>query len=859
MPFRSWRLEGRVGVSVAIPEDDDPTGGGIAWFPHRRPAFPRALPAPPTVLVGREREIAAVAALLERPDVRIVTLAGPGGVGKTRLALATAASVAERLADGAAFVDLAPVADPDLAAPAVARALGVRESNDEPLLDALLGFLRGREALLVLDNFEHLLDAAGLVSALLDAGPGLTVLVTSRALLRIEGEHAFPVAPLGLPDADAPPDRVAETEAVRLFAARARAAQPDFALGPENAAAVAAICRRLDGLPLAIELAAARIGVFPPRAMQRRLEERLLLPLAGPRGAPPRQRTLGDAIAWSHDLLDPAGRVLFRRLAPFVGGFTLDAAEWVAGEAAAPAWHRPVAAVGDVVGGVVGLVEQSLLRVVAEGDATGDAEPRYAMLETVREQARERLAASGEEDAIRRRHAAWCLALVEEAEPGLWAVAPGPALARIEAEFDNLRAALAWALERDAETALRLAGGLWQAWERGDRRAEAASWLDRALAHPDAATASPAARARAMTAAGTLAAFRDDHAQAEGLLARGVAAWREIGEPVELARALLHLGETVHRQGEPGRAEALWEEALGLFREPEDARSIAEIHNLLGFAAFDQGRFERAEAMFERAIALVRGKGDRAFEAQQLMNLGVVAGMRGDWPRAAAMCEEALAAFQGIGAKVGAGYALMNLGDCVIRLGDAGRALALFQESLALTLAIDNREGVLFALEGLAVAALAIGRPQQAARLLGAADAMRDELRLPPTPLDLADRAERLLAPLTGALGEGGLAAALAAGRLAPLDVVTADALALVPPAGKPPGPAPVIDLGVPLTRREREVLRLLVEGRTDKEIADALFISRATASKHVESLRGKLGVTSRAAVVAIAIRAGVA
>ncbi len=847
---------------ASVPDIEDPTPDPVWPGALGRPerdrwtGGPRGIPRPATPLVGREADIAAVATRLAR-DARLVTLTGPGGVGKTRLALAVADACGGRFADGAVFADLSPVADPALAASVVGRAVGARETGEQPPRADLLEFLRDRELLLVLDNFEHVLSAAPLVSEILAACPDVSLLVTSRAPLRLAGEHTYPVDPLALPAGAALPDLEA-SPAVRLFVARASAAAPRFALDEANAEAIAAVCRRLDGLPLALELAAARSAAFPPAALLGRLERQSPTPFVGPDDAPARQRTLRDAIAWSHDLLSPGERALLRRLAVFAGGAPLEAVEAVCGDAPEDeslAGRRQSAGDAlptDVVAAVVSLVDQNLLRAL---DGVW-AEPRYAMLETIRAFAHDELVASGEERATRRRHAEHFCSLVERVEPDLWADPPGPALHRLAADLDNLRSAMTWALDEEPDLALRLAGGLWQVWEKRDLRAEGWTWLDRALERAEVGSAPPAVRARALAAAGALAVFRDDHAAASALLGESVAIWRNLGDRVELARALLHLGETVQRQGDPAGAMALWDEALGLFRPREDARTRAEVFNQMGLAAIDLEEFERAESLFGQALAAMRGNGDRGFEARQLMNIGVAAGLAGDWPRAAALCEEALAVLRAGGIKLGMGYALLNLGDCLLRLGDAARALPLVQESLSVALELDNREGVYFALEGLVPVALAIGQPRQAARLLGAADGLRAAHGAPPTAVDLADRAERMLGPLASALGERDLSAAVAAGRIAPWEVVAADALALVP-SGANRQMRPARPLVEPLTRREEEVLRLLADGRSDKEIAEALWISRRTASKHVANIFGKLAVSSRSAAAVTALRDG--
>jgi len=428
-----------------------------------------------TPLLGREREVAAVAGLLARDGVRLVTLTGPGGVGKTRLAIEIAGRRSDASPDGAVFVGLAPVADPALVVPAIAQALGVREAEDRPLAQRVADALRLRRLVLVLDNCEHVLDAAPVVAELLAACPDLTVLATSRVRLRLSAEQEYPVPPLALTDAaDADAADHLHPAALRLFADRARAVQPDFALTPENAPVVADICRRLDGLPLAIELAAARIKVVPPPALLARLERRLPLLTGGGRDMPARHRTMRDTIAWSYDLLLPDEQSLFRRRAVFVGGFDLAAAEAVAA--------RDGSSGDEVFDGVAALVEQSLLR--QEEGAGGD--PRFGMLETVREFGLDRLVADGDEVAVRDRHAVWCLRVIETAWPPRATTSrSGEALARLDAERDNVRAALAWVIARaDADSALRLAGGLAEHWWLRGTFSEGRSWLDRAMALP---------------------------------------------------------------------------------------------------------------------------------------------------------------------------------------------------------------------------------------------------------------------------------------------------------------------------------------------------------------------------------------
>jgi predicted ATPase/class 3 adenylate cyclase len=675
------------------------------------------LPAQPTPLVGRERELKEVRDLLRTEGVRLLTLMGPGGIGKTRLGLQVAAELLDEFEDGVFFVALAPIIDPALVASAIAEPLGVVEAGDQPLEESLKGYLRGKELLLLLDNFEQVLAGAPLVGELLSVCPKLKVLATSRSVLRIYGEQEYPVPPLELPrPGRLPPiDRLSQYEAVRLFIERAKAARPDFSVTDENAPAVAEICARLDGLPLAIELAAARIKLLTPGAMLERLGSRLKLLRGGSRDLPERQRTLRGTIEWSHALLEEGERVLFARLAVFSGGRTLEAIETICDARG----DLPV----DALEGVSSLLDKSLLRQ-EEGP---EGEPRFVMLETIHEYARERLEASGEAEEVRRLHAAYFLALAEEAEPELSGADQLACLERLEAEHDNMRAALSWSLEKEPETALRLAVALARFWEKRSYFSEGSSWLEAALRLSDrveAATTHSATRARLLSEAGTFAFFRTDFEHAIVLHGKALELYRELGDDSGVAFALLCLGAQHMEKGDHEQAAPFLEEALALSHRIGDKRNIAgTLHNLAEVER-QRGNYERAKALGMESIALLR-------EMEDKWQLGMVVGWLG-----------LLAVWSG---------------------DDHDLAERSLEEALALDRELGNWAYGAYCLESFAGLAGARAQGSRAARLWGAAEALRTNIGAP-RPLDARLLYEPSMAAARAQLGEAAWEAAFAEG-----------------------------------------------------------------------------------------------
>jgi predicted ATPase/DNA-binding CsgD family transcriptional regulator len=831
-------------------------------------------PRPRSPLVGRAAELCAIGRLLQCDAVPLLTLTGPAGVGKTRLALQAAYDLGERaiFADGVAFVPLAGVRDPDLIAFVIAQALGVVEAVDRGPAEWLQAHLRARDVLLVLDNVEHVLDAAPLIGELLSACPSLQVLATSRSALRLSAERDFPVPPLALPDPDRLPSMadLAGTEAVALFLQRAEAVNPGFTLTEENAAAVAAICVELDGLPLAIELAAARTRLLAPHALLARLTNRLQLLTDGARDQPVRLRSMRQAIAWSYDLLTPEQQALFRRLALFAGGFTLEGAQGALGagyplgaaqdEASIPAPSAPSAPPAPpLLDGIASLVDQNLLTRTE----TADGEPRFGMLETIREFALSELRRCGEVEATCRHHAEHFLALAEEADRKLRGAEQASWLARLEAEHDNFRAALTCTTARgDSDLALRLAGALHWYWFLYRHWAEGRRWLEPAIG-PAGASASPQTRARALAGAALLAFAQSDYGTVTSWLAESIALARTAKDEEGLARYLFYAAWPALIQGDFAAMDTFASESVARFRALGDRWGMAVALCSQGIAARRiNPDTASARALFEESLALARDLGDEWSVARALNWLGELARAAGEFDRAVALYQESLARFRRIGQPGLVVVTLHNLGQAVAQQGDARRAAAHFAEGLALAAEHADPRFEAFCLAGLAATLGPLGHADQAARLFGAADALLAATGLSMDPLDRAT-GDRRREAASAQLGSSAYDAAYVAGRMLPLEDVLAEASRMAMILGGTEtdrsARAPAVSPPHGLSPRELEVLRLLVEGHSDREIAATLAITYRTATSYVAAILNKLGVPSRTAAATYAVRHGLA
>jgi predicted ATPase/DNA-binding CsgD family transcriptional regulator len=805
-----------------------------------------------TSFIGREQDVAAIEAMLLRPEVRLLTLAGTGGIGKTRLALQIATHMRSSFADGVCFAWLASTTDQALIPSIIAETIGIQQVGNLSIFEQVKLFLRDKHLLLILDNFEQLVTAAPLLEDLLAACPALKIVVTSRAVLRLRAEFEYPVAPLTLPDLGLSPNNtgIGRSTAIALFVQRAQMVYPNFQLTQSNARTIAEICVQLDGLPLAIELAAARIRLLPPQALLSRLSQRFEVLTGGAVTLPIRQQTLRNTLKWSYDLLDANEQQLFRRLAVLARGWTLEAAEALKNA------NRESQDDLSILDGMASLIDKSLVRQVEREET----EPRFSMLMTVREYGLECLRESGEEDFIRRAHSDYYLALVEEAEPHLKGAQQLLWLKRLDQEQENLRAALGWlVVHEEGEKALRSCIALWWFWQTRGYWSEGRRWLKAALALPGAGERT-AVRARALSAAGELAGIQTDWQEAQQLLSESRDLYNDLGDNRGYVLPLSILGWVTFRQGDLAASVPLMEKCIILCRKLGSNWELCRALLWLGNITYLQGDLERAAVLTQEGLALAQELGDRTLIYRALNNMGYFLFLNGDLERAAVLTQEGLALAQELGDKFFILQMLDTIGSIALSNGDLEQAISCFTEGYSLALDLGNEILVAWHLIGLAKVAVAQHQLKRAGRLFAAVEVRYDVNRnMNPDQRDNHKRTEDGLRAL---LGEKAFTAAWAEGRKMTLEQILSapdelKTFELVMPASSSPNidqpPTRPIDTN-DLTQRELEVLRLVAQGWTDAQIAEQLVISPRTVNAHLTSIYRKIQVSSRSAATRYAV-----
>jgi predicted ATPase/DNA-binding CsgD family transcriptional regulator len=789
-----------------------------------------APPVPPNTLVGREHDIDALTALLTAQGTRLLTLSGPGGVGKTHLALELAALVAPRFQDGVVFVPLSSTRDPSLVVPTIAQSLGLHEAPGQTVIEILGAALANLDVLVILDNMEQVMDAAPDIGVLVAATSRPLFLVTSRSPLRLRAEREYPILPLALPPEDVSPsvETCKENAAVRLFVERSQAVRPSFTLTDRNAPVIAGICRKLDGLPLAIELAAALTPVLSPQSLLSRMDQPLPLLVQGAADLPDRQRTLRNTIAWSYDLLDSREQVLFRRLSVFAGGASLDAIQDVMDGQ-------------DILGTIGSLVTKSLLMRLDASE-----EPRFLMLSTIREFAGELMIEHGEDMAARGSHLDWLMSMAQAAEQGMTGPQQVEWLDRLDLESQNIRAGLTWALDHAPQRGMEVASMLWRFWATRGLLTEGYTWLCRFLQLP--VEIDDPVRAKAHSSLGNLCIDLGTFDDAAAAYSDALRLWERLGDTRGIASTLNGLGLVDWYRGDHASARERHQRSLDLRRQVGDRFGQANSLTNLGNAIKDAGDPMAARVYHEQALAIRRELGDRAGVGYSYLNLGDISRRLGDIDGAREMFRKSLAAFRDVGDRLGLGYALHGLGMADQLGGRQAPALALFEEALGIRMSLGDRRGIVECIEGIAASLAAIDRHLEAVTIFAAAHELR---RLIGAPLPKPDRAvfDPLIASIRRALSQAEFASRWSEGEAMSLTDAASFAKAAAGNAATPT--RPTLE---GLSDREVEVVLLVAAGLTNAQVAERLYLSRRTVDAHLRRIYDKLDFGSRAELIRYAM-----